>query len=138
VNLLGSAGTAWVGDSAHYSAAYAASLYMDQMIRDAGGTGMKEIMDYLSGSTSRTLDQAIAFVGTAHSIAAWTGVSGFKTDFAANGANFIVTNMDLTNADTGAIGNLDDAGDRLRMILLLFQMLLVRLIPHRLTKFILM
>lgn len=118
VNDLGGAGTAWVSDSEHYSAAYTAIRYMHDKIKAAGGTGIKDVIAYLSNSVAdpghaRTLDQAISAIQAAHladpTVGTWNGVAGFKADFAANGAAYMAT-MNLANADTGAIGGADADG----------------------------
>ncbi|MFD0696259.1 flagellinolysin [Paenibacillus sp. GCM10027628] len=118
VNDLGSAGAAWVSDSAHYSSAYTAIRYMHASIKAAGGAGIKDVIDYLSDSVAdpghtRTLDQAISFIQASHAadptVGIWNGVAGFKADFAANGAAFMAT-MNLADMDTGAIGGANADG----------------------------
>lgn len=110
VDLLGPVGTAWVSDSAHYSAAYAAVSYMHDKIIAAGGTGIKDVLQYLAADPTRSLDDAI----TNATNGAFTDVSDFKTDFAAvglgGGADYIANQMDLTDTDTGAVGGADDGG----------------------------
>ncbi|HEY9101556.1 flagellinolysin [Chitinimonas sp.] len=96
-----------VATSAGYSAAYAAARYMHDKIKQAGGNGIKDIMQYLAANPSADLDVALANA----SKGLWANTAAFSADFSANGATYI-SNMNLTNADTGAIGGLDaDGGD---------------------------
>jgi len=96
-------GGAWASDSAHYSAAYAATRYLHQQVKQAGGSGIKDVMQALSGGA--TLDAAInsATKGNLASSAA------FIASWNTNGAAFIGS-MDLSNADTGAVGGADADG----------------------------
>ncbi|MCB1741763.1 MAG: flagellin, partial [Gammaproteobacteria bacterium] len=94
----------WGGGSINYAGAYVATRYLHDKIKEAGGSGLKDLMQYMAEDTSRTLDQAIAATTN------YAGKVTFMADFQANGANYITNNMDLTNADTGAIGGLDADG----------------------------
>lgn len=94
-----------VAASAGYSAGYAALRYMHDEIRAAGGDGVKDIMTYLSANAGSTLDQALANA----SGGAFAGLADFGTQFNAAAAGYIA-GLDLTNADTGAIGGLDADG----------------------------
>lgn len=94
-----------VAASAGYSAGYAAMRYMHDKIKAAGGAGVKDIMTYLSKNAGSTLDQAL----TNASHGAFANLAGFQTSFQTNG-NAYVGAMNLTNADTGAIGGLDADG----------------------------
>jgi len=109
VNQIGNGSSgAWGGNSIDYSSAYAAVRYMHAEIKANGGDGIKDIMTYLAEDPNRTLDQALAKASSG----AFTDLAGFVADYTANGANFINTELDLNNADTGAIGGLDaDNGD---------------------------
>ena len=90
-----------------YEGAYAAARYMHEKLKEMGVSGgMKGLMTYLNQNASATLDTALAAV-TNNRIA---DSSAFLADFHANGAAYISTQMDLTNADTGAIGGLDADG----------------------------
>lgn len=90
-----------------YEGAYAAARYLHATLKDAGvDGGMKGLMTYLTQNQDATLDTALAAV-TKGQIA---GSAAFLTDFHAHGAAFIATRMNLTNADTGAIGGLDADG----------------------------
>jgi len=90
-----------------YEGAYVAARYLHDKLKELGvDGGMKGLMTYLSKNQSATLDTALDAV-TNHAIA---NSSAFMTDFQANGVNFINTKMNLTNADTGAIGGLDADG----------------------------
>lgn len=96
-------GGAWASDSAHYSAAYAATRYLHQQVKQAGGSGIKDVMQALNGGA--TLDAAInsATKGNLASSAA------FIASWNTNGAAFIGS-MDLSNTDTGAVGGADADG----------------------------
>ncbi len=96
-----------IASSEGYSAAYVATRYMHDKIKEAGGNGIKDIMTYLAGNAGSTLDDAL----TNASSGAFASESDFNTQFAADDENYI-NSMDLTNEDTGAIGGLDaDGGD---------------------------
>lgn len=102
-------GTSWDGSSEAYSAAYAGMRYLDTEIKAAGGAGIKDIMTYLAGDTSRTLDQALANASNGR----FADVDEFKADFQANGAAFIsdlLSSGELTDTDTGAIGGANASG----------------------------
>lgn len=101
--------TSWASASAHYSAAYAAVRFLHSELKEAGhADGMKALMTYLNENSSATLDTALA------ALTSYANTSAFVTDFNTNGATFITNNMNLTNADTGAVGGLDaDAGAEL-------------------------
>ncbi|WP_018410044.1 flagellinolysin [Methyloversatilis thermotolerans] len=94
-----------VSASAGYSAGYAAVRYMHDQIKASGGTGIKDVMTYLSANAGSTLDQAL----TNASSGAFASLADFSTQFNADAASFIAS-MDLGNADTGAIGGLDADG----------------------------
>lgn len=94
-----------VAASAGYSAGYAALRYMHDEIKATGGDGVKDIMTYLSANAGSTLDQALANA----SGGAFAGLADFGTQFNAAAAGYIA-GLDLTNADTGAIGGLDADG----------------------------
>ncbi|AET69168.1 flagellin/flagellar hook associated protein [Desulfosporosinus orientis DSM 765] len=97
--------SSWEGTSIDYSAAYAAVRYMHDRIKASGGTGIKDIMTYLSANPSATLDDAI--INDPHH--AFANLADFNTQFAANGAAYMA-GMNLTNTDTGAIGGADADG----------------------------
>ncbi len=102
-------GTSWDGSSEAYSAAYAGMRYLDTEIKAAGGAGIKDIMTYLAGDTSRTLDQALSNASNGR----FADVDEFKADFQANGAAFIsdlLSSGELTDTDTGAIGGANASG----------------------------
>jgi flagellin len=106
-------GTSWDGSSAAYSAAYAGMRYLDEQIKAAGGTGIKDVTTYLAGNPQRTLNDALAVA----THGAFTGLADFRTKFQADGATFIgnlLSSGKLTNADTGAIGGADASGGAVR------------------------
>lgn len=90
-----------------YEGAYAAARYLHARLKEEGvDGGMKGLMSYLNKNQSANLDTALNAV-TNGRIA---DSNAFLTDFHANGVAFINTRMNLTNADTGAIGGLDADG----------------------------
>lgn len=94
-----------VSGSAGYSGGYAAIRYMHEEIKTSGGAGIKDIMGYLKQNSGSTLDQAL----TNASKGAFTGLADFQTKFNTDAATYIAS-LDLTNADTGAIGGFDADG----------------------------
>ncbi|CAN7539281.1 flagellinolysin [Acidovorax sp. LjRoot74] len=95
--------------SEFYSASYSAVRYMHDRIKAAGGTGIKDVLSYMSNNPGATLDAAIA----AASAGAFTNGADVQAQFALNGAAFIGT-FSLNNADTGAIGGADVDGGMVR------------------------
>jgi flagellin len=94
-----------------YEGAYAASRYLHDKLKEAGvDGGMKGLMTYLHAHQSANLDTALNAVTNG----AIADSSAFMADFQANGAAFITTKMNLTNADTGGIGGLDADGGPVR------------------------
>ena len=94
------------GGGFSYEGGYVASRYLHAQLKSMGvDGGMKGLMTYLTQHRSADLDTAL----TAVTGGQYHGIGDFMTDFAAHGANFIAS-MDLTNADTGAIGGLDADG----------------------------
>jgi flagellin len=90
-----------------YEGAYAAARYMHDKLKALGvDGGMKGLMSYLNKNQGANLDTALNAV-TGGQIA---DTNAFLNDFHANGVVFINTKMNLTNADTGAIGGLDADG----------------------------
>ena len=67
--------------------------------RRRAAPGSRDIMTYLSNNAGSTLDQAL----TNASHGAFANLAGFQTAFQTNGNAFVAA-MNLTNADTGAIG----------------------------------
>jgi len=94
-----------VASSEGYSASYAATRYLHDKIKEAGGTGIRDIMTYLNANQTHDLDQAIAGASSG----AFASLAAFEADFTANGDAYIA-GMNLTNTDTGAIGGLDADG----------------------------
>ena len=83
--------------------------YMHDRIKTAGGTGIKDVLTYMSNNPGSTLDAAIG----AASAGAFTNAADVQAQFALNGAAFI-GGFDLNNADTGAIGGADVDGGMVR------------------------
>ena len=95
---------ATVGGGFSYEGSYVASRYLHDQLKQLGVPGgIKGLMQYLNTNPAATLDTALnALTGGVYANAA-----AFVADFTANGVNYITTEMNLTNADTGAIGGLD-------------------------------
>lgn len=94
--------------SGMYSVSYARVKYLDAKIRNSGGEGIKEVMDYLSTNAGSDLNDAIDDLNTKYTwgYAGADYESDFVTDFNTN-ATLANSNIDLTNADTGSIGGSD-------------------------------
>lgn len=103
--IVAELGNGWSGSSADYSAAYSATRYLHEKIKAAGGSGIKDMMTYLTKNPTATLNDAFANATKG----LYADQSAFFSDFATNGAAFIA-GFDFTNADTGAIGGLDVDG----------------------------
>lgn len=98
------------GGGFSYEGGYVASRFLHNQLKSMGvDGGMKGLMTYLTQHQSADLDTALKAVTGGQ----YQGLGDFMTDFAANGASFI-GGMDLTNADTGAIGGLDADGGPVR------------------------
>ena len=113
MNKVAAWGTSWDGTSASYSAAYAGMRWLDQQIKAAGGSGIKDVTAYLAADPTRTLDQAVQNASSG----AFTGVADFKTQFQAAGAAYIgglLSSGSLTDADTGAIGGANASGGQVK------------------------
>jgi flagellin len=95
-----------------YSAGYAAVRYIHKEIIDNGGTGIREVFDYLQSNAGSTLDQALGAVATAHSGMDFNSVASMTALFASGQAgNAYIANLydsgSLSNNDTGAVGGAD-------------------------------
>jgi flagellin len=100
-----------VGGGFSYEGSYAASRYLHDRLKALGvAGGMKGLMQYLDQNQAANLDTALNAVtgGT------YANTAAFVADWTANGVNYINTQMDLTNGDTGAIGNFDADGGPMR------------------------
>lgn len=101
---------AWTGSSLQYSSGYAAVRYMHDSIKANGGAGISDVTNYLSSNAGATLNDALANI----SGSTWANAGAFLTEFTAAGgagATFL-SNMDLSNEGTGAVGGFDaDGGD---------------------------
>lgn len=105
VAVLGDDITAWGGTSPDYSAAYLAVRYLHEKIQSAGGNGVQDMLQYLQTTAGQTLNDAFANA----SGGAYASQAAFVADFNTNKAAYLAT-LDLSNADTGAIGGLDADG----------------------------
>ena len=106
-NIMAENLATWGGTSDSYGAAYLAARYMHDRIKNSGGSGIDEIMTRLAtgnGGNPMTLDQALADEGT------FTDAATFLADFDANKSAFYDSDINLANADTGAIGGEDMDG----------------------------
>jgi flagellin len=100
-----------VGGGFSYEGSYAASRYLHDKLKEIGvAGGVKGLMQYLDQNQSANLDGALNAVTSG----TYATAAAFVADFTANGATYINTEMNLTNADTGAIGGLDADGGTLR------------------------
>jgi len=90
---------AWGGGSADYSVGYLAVRY----IHDIAGGGIAAVMDELE-----TGDDLLTAINDATG-SGFANMAAFQTAFRA-AIGGIVTDADLTNADTGAVGGLDADG----------------------------
>ncbi|WP_409290516.1 flagellin [Peribacillus sp. SCS-37] len=89
----------WDSTSEDYSAAYAAVKYLDSKLPG----GIKSLFDEIKvGGSEKTFDQALNDL-----LGAIGGEASFLTDFKTN-ATLANSNINLFDADTGAIGGGDD------------------------------
>ena len=96
-------GGAWGSASIDYSSAYAATRYLHDKLKGLGVSGgLKGLMQNLA-STGSNLDVALNAVTNG----VYASAAAFVTDWQDNGSNYITNQMNLNNADTGAIGGLD-------------------------------
>lgn len=104
--------SASIYDSANYAESYAATRFLHQAIKDAGGTGIDEVMSYLSSDPTKTLDDAIQNVKSDYSSFAYADLATFKTAVTTTGGAFetFIGTLDTSNTDVGAIGGLDADG----------------------------
>lgn len=101
--------TDFPGDSASYAAAYLATRYLHQKIKDNGGEGIKDIMTYLNANQTKTIDDAIAATTAFGNETAF--LADFNTSLTTNYANTLsYAKVNLSNSDTGAIGGYDADG----------------------------
>lgn len=106
---FGSGGGSWGGTTDEYSAAYAAVRFLHQEIKDLGGSGIKDVMTYLTQNQDQGLDEAIA----AATNGTYASADAFTTAFAGVAQTYIQGLADsgsLSDADTGAIGGLNADG----------------------------
>lgn len=92
--------SSWGNSSLDYSTGYLATKYLHDKLKAAGKAGVKDVLTYMQGDTSRTFADALK------DIAGYNTVKDFANDFKQNGGAFL-DNLDLTNADVGAIGGAD-------------------------------
>lgn len=110
---IGGGGITAVG----YSAGYVAVKMMHEDIIAAGGTGIDEVMAYLSAGDD--ISTALANVASDHGGATgWNSLASFETDFDATGYTFMTTSLNFeggigTETDTGAIHGSDYGGSAL-------------------------
>ena len=103
----------WQQQSADYSAGYIGTRYLHDKLKTAGfDGGLKDFMQYLSGPGAPTMDQAMThFFGAGYTQSSFlTEIQADSGNGLSNGVMFVKTKMNLSNADTGAIGGLDADG----------------------------
>jgi len=95
------------GGTYEYEGAYVAARYLHDRMKEFGVEGgIKGVMQYLNRNQGADLDDALnALTGGAIATEA-----AFRSQFAAQGVAYIGARLNLTNADTGAIGGLDADG----------------------------
>lgn len=114
VSKIGTGTSAWGSTSDDYSMAYAAVRYMDQLIADNGGTGVRDIISTMAANTTMTLNDAIAS-NAALNAAGITSISTFASKFTSTGTGGGVKYIDnvlrpsLSNGDTGSLIGSDRA-----------------------------
>jgi flagellin len=110
---------AWDSSTKHYAQGYSAVRMLHQDIKDNGGDGIKDVMDFLSNEDNlaanlgtNSLDLAIQDLFT-KGLTSYANEAAFTGDFSGGGgATFITENFNFGNEDTGAIGGLDvDGGE---------------------------
>ncbi|WP_026339139.1 flagellinolysin [Psychromonas ossibalaenae] len=106
---LGTANTSWEGSSAQYSVSYAAVRFLHEDIKANGGEGIKDLMVELSTSGA-SLDATLTTMQGQGKVS-WGDADAIVTAFTGTGSNFMQTNFNFGNADTGAIGGLDVDGE---------------------------
>lgn len=94
-----------------YSAGYAAVAYMHARFKALRGTGLQEVMGYLSTNPTQSLGSALLALGNLWGGAGAAGaLTAFETAFRGTAGAAFVQGMDLSNADVGAIGGFDADG----------------------------
>jgi flagellin len=109
--------TSWSGGSVDYSAAYIATRYLHEKLKDEGfAAGLKDFMGYLNEGSAPTMDQALThfFGGGYDQDALLAEIQADSGNGLSNGVMFVKNRMNLTNADTGAIGGRDADGGAVR------------------------
>jgi len=102
--------SSWDSSGKHYSQGYLAVRFLHEDIVANGGTGIKDVMQYLSdednlkaGNTSLT--NALTKLN-ADGLTSYATDGALKAAFTA-GADAFIQTLNFSNADTGAIGGLD-------------------------------
>lgn len=114
VSRIGTGTSAWGGTSDDYSMAYAAVRYMDKLIADNGGAGVKDIISTMAADTTLTLNDAIAGNAALNAVGI-TSISTFASKFTSSGTGggveFIENDLrpNLSNGDTGSLIGSDRA-----------------------------
>lgn len=97
--------------SAQYSAGYAATRFLHQEIKDAGGTGIDELMVQLRDNPGASFSAALKAIDDKYSDGlGYETEADFLASFQGAAGQAFVAGMDLTNVDVGAIGGLDADG----------------------------
>jgi flagellin len=107
--------TGWGGSSDEYSAAFLAVRKLHDVIQEAGGDGIKDVMSYLTNNLSGNLDDAINFAtkGTYSTADAFLN-GAFDTAGAQSYIQGLFDSGSLADSDTGAIGGANVDGGAVR------------------------
>jgi flagellin len=105
----------WGGTSDEYSAAFLAVRKLHDVIQEAGGDGIKDVMSYLTNNLSGNLDAAINFAtkGTYSTADAFLN-GAFDTAGAQSYIQGLFDSGSLADSDTGAIGGANVDGGAVR------------------------
>lgn len=116
VPLAGVAGglkNGWGGSSDEYSAAFLAVRKLHDVIQEAGGDGIKDVMSYLTNNLSGNLDDAINFA-TKGTYSTADAFLDFNTAGAQSYIQGLFDSGSLADSDTGAIGGANVDGGAVR------------------------
>lgn len=109
--------SAWDSSGKHYSQGYLAVRFLHEDIKANGGSGIKDVMSFLSAETNlkagnSTLTKALAKLNT-DGLTSYASDGALKTAFTA-GADAFIQTLNFSNLDTGAIGGLDVDGGSIK------------------------
>ncbi|MFT5576202.1 MAG: flagellin, partial [Bermanella sp.] len=105
----------WGGSNDEYSAAFLAARKLHDVIQEAGGDGIKDVMSYLTNNLSDNLDDAINFATKGAYSTSDAFLNGaFDTAGAQSYIQGLFDSGSLTDSDTGAIGGANVDGGPMR------------------------